>query len=148
MIRAEGREWIPVEREVRRSRLDQLQRRGKNFKSRLGIGLELDRDGLGVPVMIRRRLERRRVGRHRIAEPVEGQSSFHGQARSASRTVAFVSGDDVLAAVDEDDLPLNHRRLRASEEGDQPGVVVVGDVASARIACGFAGEKGVRFFAE
>src|SRR5208282_2358325 len=62
-----------------------------------------------------------------------------------SRTV---SGDDVLAAVDEDDLCLNHRRLGAGEEGDKPGVVVVGDVASARIACGFAGEKGVRSSAE
>src|SRR5271167_3039125 len=52
VVRAEGREWIPVEGEVRRSWLDQLKRRRKNVERRFGICLELDRYRLGVSIMI------------------------------------------------------------------------------------------------
>src|SRR5579872_327003 len=58
------------------------------------------------------------------------------------------SGDNVLASVDEDRLALDHLRLLAREEGDEAGVVVVRDVAAARIAGGLAGEEGVRAGAE
>src|SRR3984885_15840761 len=58
------------------------------------------------------------------------------------------AGDDVLAAVDEDDLSLDYRRLRAGKEVDEPSVIVVGDVASAGVAGGLAREECVRLPSE
>ena len=76
-----------------------------------------------------------------------GSDPDHAVARLASQ-LARRPSDDVLAAVDEDDLPLNHLRLRTGEKFDQADIVVVGDVSAAGIAGGLLRQEGIGFLAE
>ena len=57
--------------------------------------------------------------------------------------LAGASCDHVLSAVDENHLPLNHLGFRARQKLDQAGVVVVSDVAAARIAGGLLPQERV-----
>ena len=59
-----------------------------------------------------------------------------------------VSGDDILAAVDEDHLSLHHLRLRTGKEFNQSDIVLVRDVSAAGIAGRLLRQEGVGSIAE